>query len=99
MRKNILNIVNIVIAIAIIATIIFSIIVSQDQQHLDHCDEEHCLKCASIHIAQNIISLSIAFIIVIIIGFLIYVFLSGLNKNEITFVQLSLVSLKVQFNE
>ena len=99
MRKNVLKIINMLIAIAIIVTIIFSLIVLQDQHHLENCHEEHCLKCAIILIAQNIINLLIVFVIAIIIGFLIYFFLSRLYKNENIVVQSSLVSLKVQFNE
>ena len=99
MKRKILRIINVLIAVAIITTIVFSLIVSQDEHHLEDCQEEHCLICVIIHIAQNIINFLITFVIVMIIGFLIYFFLSRLYKSEIVVVQLSLVSLKVQFNE
>ena len=96
MNKKIYKTTIIVLAITIL---LFSIIVSQDEHHLETCHEEHCVYCIIIHIAQNIINLSFAFVIAIMAGVLIYFFLSRLNKQKIIFVQLSLVFQKVQLNE
>ncbi|MBR3325225.1 MAG: hypothetical protein IKG14_04185 [Clostridia bacterium] len=99
MNKKILKAIKIAVIIFIIATLVFSLIVSQDEHHLETCHEDHCIYCAIIHIAQNIISLSIAFVVAVVIGVLIYFFLSRLNKEQIVFVQSSLVFQKVQLNE
>ena len=99
MNKKILKAVKIAVVVLMVATLIFSLIVSQDEHHLETCHEEHCVYCAIIHIAQNIISLSIAFVVAIVIGVLIYFFLSRLHKEQEIFVQSSLVFQKVQLNE
>lgn len=99
MNKKILKTIKISIIVFILATLVFSLIVSQDEHHLETCHEDHCIYCAIIHIAQNIINLSIIFIIAVIIGVLIYFFLSRLHKEKTFFVQSSLVFLKVQLNE
>lgn len=99
MNKKILKAIKMAVIVFIIATLVCSIIVSQDEHHLETCHEEHCVYCAIIHIAQNIISLSIAFVVAIVIGVLIYFFLSRLHKEQEIFVQSSLVFQKVQLNE
>ena len=99
MNKKILKVIKIAVVVFIIDTLVFSLIVSQDEHHLETCHEDHCIYCAIIHIAQNIISLSIAFVVVAVIGVLIYFFLSRLHKEQIVFVQSSLVFQKVQLNE
>ena len=99
MNKNTLKAFKIAMIVFIIAALILSIIVSQDEHHLETCHEEHCIWCNIIHISQNIINLAIAFIIAVVIGVLIYLFLSRLHKEQIIFVQSSLVFQKVQLNE
>lgn len=99
MNKKILKAIKIAVVVFIIATLVCSLIVSQDEHHLETCHEDHCFYCAIIHIAQNIISLSIAFVVAIVIGVLIYFFLSRLHKEQVIFVQSSLVFQKVQLNE
>ena len=99
MNKKILKAIKMAFIVFIIATLVCSLIVSQDEHHLETCHEEHCVYCAIIHIAQNIISLSIAFVVAIVIGVLIYFFLSRLHKEQEIFVQSSLVFQKVQLNE
>lgn len=99
MNKKIIKAIKISIIVFIIATLVFSLIVSQDEHHLETCHEDHCIYCAIIHIAQNIISLSIAFIVAVVIGVLIYFFLSRLHKEQVVFVLSSLVFQKVQLNE
>ena len=99
MNKKILKAIKIAVVVFIIATLVCSLIVSQDEHHLETCHENHCIYCAIIHIAQNIISLSIAFVVAIVIGVLIYFFLSRLHKEQVIFVQSSLVFQKVQLNE
>ena len=99
MNKKILKAIKIAVVVLMVATLIFSLIVSQDERHLETCHEDHCIYCVIIHIAQNIISLSIAFIVAVVIGVLIYFFLSRLHKEQVVFVQSSLVFQKVQLNE
>lgn len=99
MNKKILKTIKIAVVVLMAATLVFSLIVSQDEHHLETCHEDHCIYCAIIHIAQNIISLSIDFVVPIVIGVLIYFFLSRLHKEQIVFVQSSLVFQKVQLNE
>lgn len=99
MTKKILKAIKIAIIVLMVATFVFSLIVSQDEHHLETCHEEHCIWCSIIHIAQNIISLSIAFIVAVVIGVLIYFFLSRLHKEQVVFVLISLVFQKVQLNE
>lgn len=99
MNKKILKSIKIAVIIFIIVTLVFSIIVSQDEHHLETCHEDHCIWCSIIHIAQNIIGLSTAFVVAVVIGILIYFFLSRLHKEQIVFVQSSLVFQKVQLNE
>ena len=96
--NKVLKVIKITITIFAIAALVFSLVVSQDEHHIETCHHEHCFYCAIIHIAQNIINLSIAFIIAIVIGVLIYLFLSRLHKNQAVFVLFSLVFQKVQLN-
>ena len=99
MNKKILKAIKIAVVVFIIATLVCSLIVSQDEHHLETCHKDHCFYCAIIHIAQNIISLSIAFVVAIVIGVLIYFFLSRLLRRQEIFVLVSLVFQKVQLNE
>ena len=96
MSKNILKVITIFLIVAILAV---SLIVSQNNHHLEICHEEHCVSCTAIHIAQNIISLTIVFIVAIMVGFFIYFFLSRLHKEPKICTLISLVFQKVQFNE
>ena len=99
MKKNELRIITNVFYVLTITILVFSLIVSQDEHHLELCHEEHCSYCAIIHVAQIITYLSIACVIVAITGFLIFFFLSRLYKEQKFFVLNSLVFQKVQFNE
>ena len=99
MNKKIIRIIKITAVVLMITTLICSLIVSQDEHHLEACHEDHCIYCAIIHIAQNIISLSIAFVVAVLIGILIYFFLSRIHKEQKIFLQSSLVFQKVQLNE
>ena len=99
MNRKLLNAIKTLIIFLIIATLVFSIIVSQDEHHLETCHEEHCAHCMIILMAQSIISISIAFVIAIVIGALIYMFLARIHKEQEIFIQESLVLQKVQLNE
>ena len=99
MRKEILKKIKVAIVLFIITILVISCIVSQDEHHLDECHESHCGICNLIHIAQNIISLSIAIIIAIMIGVFIYFYLARINKEQIVLSQYSLVFQNVQLNE
>ena len=99
MNRKILKFIKTIIIVLFIATLILSMVVSQDRHHLETCHKDHCSICTIIHIAQNIINLSIAFIICIVLGFLVHFFLSRLHKEQTFFVQSSLVFQKVQMNE
>ena len=99
MNRKLVNAIKTLIIFLIIATLVFSIIVSQDEHHLETCHEEHCAHCMIILMAQSIISISIAFVIEIVIGALIYMFLARIHKEQEIFMQDSLVLQKVQLNE
>ncbi|MBR3002973.1 MAG: hypothetical protein IKF38_05395 [Clostridia bacterium] len=99
MNKKILKAIKIAVVVLMAAILVFSLIVSQDERHLETCHEDHCIYCVIIHIAQNIISLSIAFVVAIVIGVLIYFFLSRLHRRQVVFMLASLVFQKVQLNE
>ena len=99
MSKEFKRAINIIIVAFICCTLLLSSIVSQDEHHLETCHDDDCIVCNIIKIAQTIISLSIAIIIIVAIGFLTHYFLSRLYKVEKKFVYISLVSQKVQLNE
>ena len=99
MNKKILEKNKIVLITFIIAIILFSFIVSQDECHLDNCNEDHCIWCSIIHIAQNIINISIAIIVTITISFLLSFYLLKLKLIQVLFALDSLVFQKVQLNE
>ena len=94
-----LNILKLIIITTIVICFIMSNIISSDSHHLEICHEEECAICNIIHIAQNIMSILIAIIMLVIIGFLINLFLSRMHKIYLSFVQLPLVFQKVQLNE
>ena len=99
MNRKLLKALKLAIIVLIMTTLVFSIIVSQDEHHLETCHEEHCAHCMIILMAQSIISISIAFVIAIVIGALIYMFLARIHKEQEIFIQDSLVFQKVQLNE
>ncbi len=99
MNKKILKTFKKSIIVFIVITLVFSLIVSQDEHHLETCNEDHCIHCIIIHITQNIINITTSFIMAVVIGALIYFFLSRLHKEQFIFVQSSLVFQKVQLNE
>ena len=99
MNKKIIKSIKIAIIIFMVIVLISSLIVSQNEGHLETCHEDHCILCSIIHFAQNIISLTIAFVIAVVIGALINFFLSRLHKKMKVFVQSSLIFKKVQLNE
>lgn len=99
MKRKLLKVIKIAIIILIAATLVFSLIASQDENHLETCHEEHCAHCTIIQIAQSIICISIAVVIAIVVGALIYLFLARLHKEQEIFIQESLVLQKVQLNE
>lgn len=83
-----------------IAIFVASLFVSQDEHHLESCNDDHCFYCAMIHVAQNIITLIFALIInVSMIGVLIFYFLSRFHNIQVYNMKSSLVFQKVQFNE
>ena len=97
MNRKLLKALKLAIIVLIMTTLVFSIIVSQDEHHLETCHEEHCAHCMIILMAQSIISISIAFVIAIVIGALIYI--ARIHKVQEIFIQDSLVFQKVQLNE
>ena len=99
MNRNIIKNIKIAIIIFMVFVLVLSLIVSQNEHHIENCHEDHCIYCAIIHFAQNIINLSITFVLAIVIGVLIQFFLSRLHKEKEVFVQSSLVFKKVQLNE
>ena len=99
MNSKKIKVIKIATVVLIVVTLLFLLTISQDEHHLETCHEDHCIYCEIIRIAQNIINLSIAFIVAVVIGLLIYLFLSRLHKEQEIFVLSSLVFQKVQLNE
>lgn len=99
MNKKMMNVIKSIVIFLAIAMLVFSLVVSQDEHHLEICHEENCTHCVMIEIAQIIISVSIVFLITVLVGVLIYFFLSRLHKNQNVFVLFSLVFQNVQLNE
>lgn len=99
MKKDFLKLIKFAIIIFTIMAFLFSIIVSLDEHHIESCHDEHCEYCKIIHIAQSIIILSFGYIMAIFIKILIQIYLARLHKEELTFMQSSLVFQKVQLNE
>ena len=99
MNINTQKVIKVTISVLIITTLLVSLIISNDEHHIETCHEEHCFRCIIIYFAQNLINFSIGFVIATTIGVLIYLFLSRLHKKTITFVQSSLIIQKTQLNE
>ena len=81
MNRKILKAIKIAVIVFIIATLVCSLIVSQDEHHLETCHDEHCTVCSMIQMAQSIISLSVAIVMCTFEGFLIYFLLSRIYKE------------------
>lgn len=99
MFRNFIKIMKIIAVFSIVFMIVFSLVVSQDQYHLDNCHDDHCIVCSIIHIAQNIVNIVVSFGLVVMIGVLIYFYLSRLQKDNKVYLLVSLVFQKVQLNE
>lgn len=96
MNNRVLRIITI-ITICISLLLIF--IASQDECHLNNCHEEHCSRCEIIQISKCIISFIQVALLLIFIGFLIYILIDKMKKEERIIVQKSLIFEKVQLNE
>ena len=99
MNKKLFKTIKTIIVVVLIVSLILSFIVSHDYHHLDTCEVEHCSICTIIHMAQNIVNLTVAVFIYILTSFLIYFFLSRLSEDRKIFIQESLVFRKIQLNE
>lgn len=98
MKFNLYRILKIVLVIMMVVTISFSFIISSDNNHIDTCHEEHCIKCAIIHIAKSIVH-TIITLKYVIVKFLLIQYVMA--KCHYTFFKTddSLVYKMVQFNE
>ena len=99
MNKKMLKTIKIALVCFAIFILIGTLIVSRDEHHLETCHEECCIYCSLIIFTQNIVKITIAVVVAMVIGFLIYFFLSRLHKEKAVYVQSSLVFQKVQLNE
>ena len=99
MKRELLKAAKTGVVALFVVILIFSLIVSQDNHHLESCHEEECIYCTIILMAKKIMGISVSFCITVVIGISIYLFLLKLHKEYKIFVQLSLVFQKVQFNE
>lgn len=99
MNKRILKTIKLILMAVITVSLIFALIVSQDEHHLETCNEENCALCSIIHIAKTIINISVAIITCTFIGFLIRLLLLIIHKEKGIFAHKSLVLQKVQLNE
>ena len=86
-----------VIIIFIICLLIISFI-SQNDYHLENCNDEDCHICAIIKIAQMAINTLCVIVIIKAIGFCIYFVLSRIKRISLLFTNKSLVFQKVQLN-
>ncbi len=82
-----------------ISVLIFFLIVSQDNHHIETCDDDDCVYCAIILASQNVINLVVAFVIAIMVGVFIQYFLSRLREKQEVSLNFSLIFQKVQMNE
>ena len=82
MNKKLLKTIKSIIIVLIICALFIAFVASQDEHHLETCHHEHCTICAIIHLAQNIISLLVTFVICTSIGFLIHIILSKMHKEK-----------------
>lgn len=99
MYIKIKNAVKLIFMILIMFTLIISLIVSLDEHHIEICNEEKCIECAIINAAKNIVSISIAIIVFVIIGIKVYYHTLQLLNQVKMYEYTSLVSKKVQLNE
>ena len=99
MVRNIKHILKISFIILFIFFLILANIISDDAHDLDHCENEHCIICAIIQIARIIVNNILAFIVLVDSGFLIYLFLSRINKEKLCFTHTTMINQKVQLNE
>lgn len=99
MNINITKIIKYLLITVICISLLFMVIVSQDEHHLETCHNEHCAKCQIIQIAQKIIETVQAIILFAFIGFLIFVMLDKIKKEKIISLQKTLIFDKVQMNE
>ena len=99
MNKNIIKVIKTAVIILMTIILVFSIIVSQDEHHLQTCHEDHCNYCVIVRIAQNIVNIYITFLVVIVIDVLFNSFFAILYREQEVLTQLSLVLQNVQLNE
>lgn len=99
MNNKLLKTIKYLLITVICISLLFMVIVSQDEHHLESCHEEHCAKCQIIQIAQNFINIVHAIILLAFIGFLIFVMLDKIKKEKIISLQKTLIFDKVQLNE
>lgn len=98
MRFNKKGILKLILVMMMILTIIFCFIASSDFHHLDTCHDDHCSKCAIIHMSQLITQVTPLLTIVILKIFFIQYVLSKIY-HKYNYLKFSLVSQSVQFNE
>ena len=99
MNKRICKIIKLVIVAIIIVSLILSFIVSLDSHHIDSCELEHCSLCTIIHMAQNIVNMTVAIFIFTYTSFLIFFFLARMRVCNQQVRTTSLIFQKVQLNE
>ena len=82
-----------------ISVLIFFLIVSQDNHHIETCHDDDCVYCAIILVSQNVINLVVAFVSAIMVGVFVQYFLSRLREKQEVSMNFSLIFQKVQMNE
>lgn len=100
MNRSLYRALKIFIVAIVIISLLLSFVVSQDSHHIDTCELEHCSVCRIIHMAQNIVNMTVTIFLFVTIFFLIFFFLANAYKTKNTVsVQESLVFRKIQLNE
>ena len=93
------NIIKNIVVISIIFTLFFMFIISKDTYHIDKCHDDNCSICLIITMAQTMMNIIEGFILLAIIGFVIYFLLSRIKNSSINIKKESLIYQKVQLNE
>ena len=96
MKKNnfLLKLIIIIVAVSLLVCSLEAV-----DSHINHCDEEECIHCAIIMIAQSVMQIAFSICIVIIVSLSYKSLISKMHIVISYIMHLSLVNQFVQFNE
>ena len=99
MKNKIVLLIKLVLIIIVIISLVFSCVMSVNVHNIDCCEEEHCILCEMIHVANNIIKVLAWFILFI---FYEYIYIRSFQKNKLPIMcveKWSLVKENIVLNE